>query len=102
MAIVALQLLPEPEPDDADAAALELPLELLLLLELPQPAATSAMSAVAAKITRTFIASNSSSGVGPDCSHTRGVRRETTRHSATPRVGRRRRCASARRPRPTG
>ncbi len=54
------------EPDDvpaalevvAAAAALELPLLLLLLLfELPQPAATSAVSAAATSVKRTFMAS---------------------------------------------
>src|SRR6185312_17448847 len=39
------------------AAALEVPaLLLLLLFELPQPAATSAVSAVATSVTRTFMA----------------------------------------------
>src|SRR5437660_6533564 len=70
MAMVALQLLPEPEDD---AAALELPAALLLLLlDEPQPTATSAVSAAAISVRRTFIASNSSLGVGPDCSDTRG------------------------------
>jgi len=56
-----LQLLPD-EPvladdDVAAAAALDDPAELLLeLLELPQPAATSAVSAAATNVTRTFMA----------------------------------------------
>jgi hypothetical protein len=58
MAIDALQLLPD-EPlaeDDVAAAELVAPALLLLLLELPQPAATSAVSAAAANVTRIFIA----------------------------------------------
>src|ERR1700760_992016 len=78
IAIVALQLLPEPELD-AEAAALEPPpqLELLLLL-LPHPAATSAVSATAASVSRTFI-TLSSSGVGPDWLDTPGFRLGKTR-----------------------
>ncbi|HTU97801.1 MAG TPA: hypothetical protein VMF14_18270 [Solirubrobacteraceae bacterium] len=58
MAMVALQLLlDEPLLDVAAAAALDDPDELLLeLLELPQPAATSAVSAAATNVTRTFMA----------------------------------------------
>jgi hypothetical protein len=51
---------PDDAPDElevAAAAALVLPpLLLLLLFELPQPAATSAVSAAATSVTRTFIA----------------------------------------------
>jgi hypothetical protein len=67
-----LQLLPDEPLDDADvvaaAAALEVdpPELLLLLLELPQPTATSAVSAAATNVRRTFIACYSSSGVGAD------------------------------------
>jgi hypothetical protein len=52
----------EPLPDDAldelevGAAAAALLLLLLLLFELPQPAATSAESATATNVTRTFMA----------------------------------------------
>jgi hypothetical protein len=53
MAIDALQLLLA-DADDVPAAAAEL--DELLLLELPQPAATSAVSAAATNVTRTFIA----------------------------------------------
>jgi hypothetical protein len=58
MAMAALQLLPD-EPDDEPAAAAELDVAdelLLLLLELPQPTATSAVSAAATNVTRTFMA----------------------------------------------
>jgi hypothetical protein len=59
MAIDALQLLPDDpllDDDVAAAAALDEPDELLLeLLELPQPAATSAVSAAASNVTRTFM-----------------------------------------------
>jgi hypothetical protein len=55
MAIDALQLLLA-DVDDVPAAAAELDVDELLLLELPQPAATSAVSAAATNVTRTFIA----------------------------------------------
>jgi hypothetical protein len=52
---------PEDVPDALElvpaAAALLLPLLLLLLFELPQPAATSAVSAAATSVKRTFMAS---------------------------------------------
>ena len=58
IAIEALQAFVDP-PLEALALALELPpleaLELLLLLLLPQPAAISAVSATATRITRTFM-----------------------------------------------
>src|SRR5579875_617303 len=60
IAIVALQLLPDPPAALELALAAALALELAELLDdelLPQPAATSAVSAAAANVSRTFIRS---------------------------------------------
>ncbi len=52
---IAAEQLPEPPPLAACVELLLLLLVLLLLLLLPQPAATNAVTAMAARLMRTFI-----------------------------------------------